>query len=78
MNTTKFKIGDWVQSAPDSSDIKFMNVTWYAQIYKIKSSKVAPDGVCYETLGWWSGESVTKRPTLRQLWSENLTRKNIT
>tara|TARA_R110000868_G_scaffold131811_1_gene342136 strand:+ start:318 stop:551 length:234 start_codon:yes stop_codon:yes gene_type:complete len=76
MNTTKFKIGDWVQSAPDSDDIKFMKRIWCAQIYKIKSAKITPDGVCYETLGWWSGESLKKRPTLRQLWSKNLTRKN--
>jgi hypothetical protein len=46
-----------------------------AQIYDVKPAKSAPDGVCYETLGWWSGESLKKRPKLRQLWSEHLTLK---
>jgi hypothetical protein len=70
-----YKIGDWVQSAPNSDDIRLMKRIWMAQIYKVKPAKSAPDGVCYETLGWWSGESFKRRPKLRQLWSDHLTLK---
>ena len=70
-----FKVGDWVQSAPNSEDVRLMKRVWMAQILEVKPAKTAPDGVCYETLGWWSGESLKKRPKLRQLWSEHLTLK---
>jgi hypothetical protein len=71
----KYKIGDWIQSAPNSCDIRLMKRIWSAQIWKIKPCKDAPDGNCYVTVGWWNGENLKKRPTLRQLWSDSIVSK---
>ena len=73
-NTPTFKINQSVCSAPDSSDITMMHVTWHAVIYDVRKSKTpTPDGYCYVTVGFWSGQRRNgRRATLRQLWSDSL------
>ena len=81
----KFKVGDHVQSSPDSSDIDFMRATWRAVIYEVKAKN--DEGGCYETLGWWipvkdeNGQvddqwsdykENKKSPGLRQLYGNHL------
>lgn len=71
MTTMDFKVGDLVQSAPDSSDVGVMGAVWVAQIIKV----ICPNdkGGCYETLGRWDGSPDTEPDTLRQLWGSHLT-----
>jgi hypothetical protein len=69
--TRKFKVGDKVKSAPDSSDVVVMEATWIATIYKIVGEN--DEGGCYETLGYWSNEPPSEALTLRQLWGSHLT-----
>ena len=82
-NKFKFKVGDKVKSAPDSSDVLGMKATWFAVIHEIKGEN--DSGGCYETLGtwtplqdekgnvsnFWAGRTAEK-PTLRQLWGSHL------
>jgi len=76
MNITRkplFKIGDRVQSTPD--EVEIMGEAWVAKVISIMHGvSGAPDGCAYETLGRWSSESTRKKPTLRQLWANNLQR----
>lgn len=67
----KFKVGDKVKSASDSSDVVVMKATWIATIYKIVGDN--DEGGCYETLGYWSNKSPSEAPTLRQLYGSHLT-----
>lgn len=81
---TKFKIGDKVKSAPDSSDVTMMKATWVAVIHEVKGDN--DSGGCFETLGHWEPITDAKgfpsclwddhdpngKPTLRQLWGEHL------
>jgi hypothetical protein len=69
-----FTLYQSVCSAPDSSDIKLMNMTWHAVITDvIKCKTQTPDGYCYVTVGFWSNERRHgRRATLRQLWSNHL------
>jgi hypothetical protein len=83
----KFKVGEKVQSAPDSCDITSTKATWVATIYAIKSPN--DSGGCYETLGewvplkdedgnvsdFWSGHDPSAALTLRQLWGSHLVRR---
>jgi hypothetical protein len=76
----KFKVGDHVQSSPDSGDIDFMQEIWQAVIYKVKAKN--DEGGCYETLGKWmplkdeKGQKENKNsPTLRQLWGSHLVKR---
>jgi hypothetical protein len=80
----KFKVGEKVQSAPDSSDITSMKATWVATIHAIKSANES--GGCYETRGewvplkdedgnasdFWSDHDPSAGLTLRQLWASHL------
>lgn len=80
----KFKVGEKVQSAPDSSDITSMKATWVATIHAIKSANES--GGCYLTRGeWvplkdedgnvsdsWSDHDPSAGLTLRQLWGSSL------
>jgi len=69
-NSLKFKVGDKVKSAPDSSDVEFMKSTWVAIIYKVIAKNNS--GGCYETVGTWN-DNPNATPTLRQLWGNHLT-----
>jgi hypothetical protein len=69
------QIGDWVQSAPDSGDVLSMKMLWEARIVGIRPAQGSPDGLCYETLGWWNTESRKKDARLRQLWVNHLVLK---
>ena len=71
MTKLKFKVGDKVKSAPDSSDVVVMEATWIATISKVIGNN--DEGGCYETLGHWSNESPSHAPTLRQLYGSHLT-----
>ena len=73
-NKPTFKLYQSVCSAPDSSDITMMHLTWNAVIYDvIKCKTPTPDGYCYVTVGFWSNEKRNgRRATLRQLWSNHL------
>ena len=48
---TKFKSGDKVKSAPDSSDVMTMKATWVCEIHEVISENNS--GGCFETLGYW-------------------------
>ena len=88
----KFKVGDEVESAPDSSDVVQMQTTWYATIHRIVGEN--NHGGCYETIGSWSDENPNGEPTLsshphrltleprpltlRQLWGDHLTLTKVT
>lgn len=55
MPQSTFKVGDNVQSHPDSSDVKAMKGVWHAEIVEVRAATKAgtPDGFVYETLGRW-------------------------
>jgi len=80
----KFKVGDDVQSAPDSCDVTGMKATWVAVIHEVKGEN--DSGGCYDTLGFWlpikdkagkvsdlwADHKFSDTPTLRQLWGDHL------
>tara|TARA_R110002074_G_scaffold90920_1_gene199156 strand:+ start:197 stop:430 length:234 start_codon:yes stop_codon:yes gene_type:complete len=64
-----FNVGDKVQSAHDSSDVKLMEMVWTATIIRIVGDNDM--GGCYETLGAWDNDPDAD-PTLRQLCGVHL------
>jgi hypothetical protein len=64
-----FKVGDLVQSAPDSTDVTLMGDTWIAEIVRVVGDN--DGGGCYETVGRWTS-NLSARSTLRQLWGRHL------
>lgn len=71
--TPIYKLGDNVQSAPDSSDCSVMGKVWEAVIHEVRTGfDHTSDGAVYETLGWWRGADRSKQPTLRQLHAKHL------
>ena len=55
MPQSTFKVGDKVQSHPNSSDVKAMKGVWHAEIVAVSAATKTqtPDGFVYETLGRW-------------------------
>lgn len=69
-STMKFKVGDLVQSAPNSSDVKIIKDTWIAVIHKVVGEN--EHGGCYETVGRWAQDEPNEDLVLRQLWGTHL------
>ena len=84
MKNMTFKVGDKVQSAQNSSDVRSMKAIWVAEIIELKAEN--DNGGCYETLGkWepiispkgtvhplWAKHNPNEKPGLRQLWGDSL------
>jgi len=84
MKNMKFKVGDKVRSADDSSDVTMMKAHWVAEIIELKSEN--DHGGCFLTLGkwepipqadgkftdFWSDYDPQEKPTVRQLWGSHL------
>ena len=67
------EVGTKIRSAPESSDVKRMKMTWRGEIIEVFTDvKGAPDGCCYVTVGYWDGADRGKRPTSRQLWRDSI------
>jgi len=64
----KFKVGDKVRSAPDSSDVSAMKAHWVGVIHEVKCHN--DSGGCYVTLGCWEPIRGADGELLNKAWSD--------
>jgi len=64
----KFKVGDKVKTAPNGSDVVYIQATWNAIITKVIGEN--DEGGCYETVGKWE-PLVDENGNVDDFWSDH-------
>ncbi len=70
MKAAKFKVGDRVQSADDSDDVRLMKSLFVGEVVWRKQADHTSDGHIYGVKGGWIGEDPNSGP--RQLHANDI------